>query len=168
MQVGTDLHTTDFDPGLASRLRHIAALKGSLLKGHYTNWVGVPEDYSASGMGGANVRPEFTVEEADALRVLCGYEDMLVRSRSIASSGFLGTLTTAVLDSGRWRKWLRPDEPVDFAAVAAERQRWLVASGARYVGTDPGATVAELREHFGVSDATLRRDLIQLSTNRGT
>jgi DeoR/GlpR family transcriptional regulator of sugar metabolism len=45
-----------------------------------------------------------------------------------------------------------------------ERRQQMVT----FIEQNAGATVADLREHFGVSDATVRRDLIQLSTNRGT
>jgi hypothetical protein len=33
----------------------------------------------------------------------------------------LEALTTAVLDSGRWRKWLQPEEPEEFDELDAER-----------------------------------------------
>jgi D-tagatose-1,6-bisphosphate aldolase subunit GatZ/KbaZ len=136
-KVGTDLHTTLFDPEVAKRLRAITAPHGSLVKGHYTDWVDNPEAYPASGMGGANVGPEFTAEEAEALRMLCDYEAALARSRLLTPSRFYEALTQAVVGSGRWRKWLQPDEPEEFDKLSAERQRWLVISGARYVWTQP-------------------------------
>jgi D-tagatose-1,6-bisphosphate aldolase subunit GatZ/KbaZ len=136
-KVGTDLHTTLFDPEVAKRLRAITAPHGSLVKGHYTDWVNNPEAYPASGMGGANVGPEFTAEEAEALRMLCEYEAALARSRLLTPSRFYEALTQAVVGSGRWRKWLQPDEPEEFDKLSAERQRWLVTSGARYVWTQP-------------------------------
>jgi hypothetical protein len=52
-------------------------------------------------------------------------------------SRFFDVLTGAVLESGRWEKWLQPDEPEDFDQLSAERRHWLVTSGARYVWTDP-------------------------------
>jgi D-tagatose-1,6-bisphosphate aldolase subunit GatZ/KbaZ len=136
-KVGTDLHTSLFDPEVAKRLRAITAPHGSLVKGHYTGWVDNPEAYPASGMGGANVGPEFTAEEAEALRMLCEYEAALVRSRLLTPSRFYEALTQAVVGSGRWRKWLQSDEPEEFDKLSAERQRWLVTSGARYVWTQP-------------------------------
>ena len=144
-KVGTDLHTPLFDPETAARLRAIVAPRGSLIKGHYTDWVDNPEAYPASGMGGANIGPEFTVDEADALRVLCDYEAMLARSQPLTPSHFFEALTDAVVDSGRWQKWLQPDEPEDFDALTPERRRWLVASGARYVWTEPPVVEARLR-----------------------
>ena len=136
-KVGTDLHTSLFDPEVAKRLRAITAPHGSLVKGHYTDWVDNPEAYPASGMGGANVGPEFTAEEAEALRMLCDYEAALARSRLLTPSRFYEALTQAVVGSGRWRKWLQSDEPEEFDKLSAERQRWLVISGARYVWTQP-------------------------------
>ena len=136
-KVGTDLHTTVFDPEVADRLRSIVAPRGSLIKGHYTDWVENPQAYPQSGMGGANVGPEFTVDEAEALRTLCDYEVALARSIPVTPSRFFDVLTGAVLESGRWGKWLQPDEPEDFDQLSAERRHWLVTSGARYVWTDP-------------------------------
>jgi D-tagatose-1,6-bisphosphate aldolase subunit GatZ/KbaZ len=136
-KVGTDLHTTLFDPEVAKKLRAITAPHGSLVKGHYTDWVDNPEAYPTSGMGGANVGPEFTAEEAEALRALCDYEAALARSKSLTPSRFFEALADAVVRSGRWRKWLQPDEPEVFETLGAERRQWLVTSGARYVWTHP-------------------------------
>ena len=144
-KVGTDLHTTLFDPEVAASLRAIVAPHGSLVKGHYTDWVDNPEAYPASGMGGANIGPEFTVDEADALRVLCDYEASLARSEPLTPSHFFEALTDAVVESGRWQKWLQPDEPDGFDALAPERRHWLVASGARYVWTEPPVVDARSR-----------------------
>ncbi len=66
-KVGTDLHTSFFDPEVAERLNKTVEPLGSLIKGHYTDWVENPEKYPESGMGGANVGTEFTAEEFKAL-----------------------------------------------------------------------------------------------------
>jgi D-tagatose-1,6-bisphosphate aldolase subunit GatZ/KbaZ len=145
-KVGTDLHTTLFDPETARRLRSVVAPRGSLVKGHYTDWVDNPGEYPESGMGGANVGPEFTADEAGALRHLCDYEASLARAESIAPSGFFEALTRAVLDSGRWRKWIQADEPEDFEGLTPERRDWLVTTGARYVWTE--APVVEARSRL--------------------
>ena len=76
-QVGTDLHTTFFDRDAAERLYPLVAPHGTLIKGHYSDWVDNPEDYSAAGMGGANVGPEFTAAEFDALQALARRESDL-------------------------------------------------------------------------------------------
>ncbi len=145
-KVGTDLHTTLFDPEVAAKLRSIVAPYGSLIKGHYTDWVDNPEVYPRSGMGGANVGPEFTAVEAESLRTLSEYETALARSGSITPSLFYESLTAAVVESERWRKWLHPGEPEEFEKLAGQRREWLVTSGARYVWTVPA--VVEARERL--------------------
>lgn len=155
-KVGTDLHTTTFDLKTAGRLREIVAPYGSLIKGHYTDWVDNPEAYPRSGMGGANIGPEFTAAEAEALRVLCDFESTLHRRRSVVPSGFFKALTEAVVESGRWRKWIEPGEPEKFGALSPERQRWLVTSGARYVWTQ--ATVLKARSRLYSNLAPVMRD----------
>jgi len=137
-RVGTDLHTTTFDAETASRLYDRVAPLGSLIKGHYTDWVANPADYPAAGMGGANVGPEFTATELEALQELCAREARLVaEGADWPSSGFSPTLEAAVVASGRWQKWLLPDEVGRrFDELAPARRAWLVATGARYVWTD--------------------------------
>src|SRR5690606_7534159 len=117
---GTDLHTTEFDPAAAARLFEMVAPYGSLVKGHYTDWVANPEAYPAAGMGGANVGPEFTAAEYLALADLVRKEEALCRSRAgVEPSRFLEALKAAVYASGRWRKWLQAEEEgVDFAALS--------------------------------------------------
>jgi tagatose-1,6-bisphosphate aldolase non-catalytic subunit AgaZ/GatZ len=151
-KVGTDLHTTTFDPESARRLYERVVPLGSLVKGHYTDWVENPADYPVTGMGGANVGPEFTATELAALHDLCDREAQAVQSDpSIAPSGFKDVLKTAVLDSGRWQKWLIGDEVgLAFDELALSRQEWLVATGARYVWTDPRVLDARQRLYDNV------------------
>lgn len=144
-KVGTDLHTTAFDPDTAARLREILSPHGSLVKGHYTDWVDRPDAYPESGVGGANVGPEFTVVEADALRRLCEYEAVSIRNDDAEASRFYESLMEAVIGSMRWKKWLQPDEPDDFGELCAERRDWLVASGARYVWNEKSVLQARSR-----------------------
>jgi tagatose-1,6-bisphosphate aldolase non-catalytic subunit AgaZ/GatZ len=146
-KVGTDLHTSEFDPQAARALFDVVSPYGSLVKGHYTDWVSNPEAYPASGMGGANVGPEFTAEEYLALADLSAKETALCRSRAtVVASGFLEALEQAVQDSGRWQKWLQPDETGQrFAEIAPARRAWLVQTGARYVWTDERVQAARRR-----------------------
>jgi D-tagatose-1,6-bisphosphate aldolase subunit GatZ/KbaZ len=145
-KVGTDLHTTYFDPHAAEQLASVATPLGSLIKGHYTDWVENPELYPASGMGGANVGPEFTVAEFEALSELCGKEDELGPSR------FLEALEDAVYRSGRWQKWLLPGERgMLFKDISSVRRAWLVQTGARYVWTDPAVVAARRSLYANVS-----------------
>jgi D-tagatose-1,6-bisphosphate aldolase subunit GatZ/KbaZ len=149
-RVGTDLHTTFFDPKSADWLFNVVAPLGSLIKGHYTDWVANPADYPATGMGGANIGPEFTAEEYQSLADLCAKEEDLSRSRhGIYLSGFMGVLEQTVYGSNRWQKWLQPDEYAtagqagrsapDYGMIwqtlSPERRSWLVQTGARYVWT---------------------------------
>lgn len=60
-KVGTDLHTTTFDPDVARDLTARVRPYGSYIKGHYTDGVSNPEQYPLCGMGAANVGPEFTM-----------------------------------------------------------------------------------------------------------
>lgn len=158
-KVGTDLHTTFFDAGAAQELTGIVAPLGSLIKGHYTDWVENPALYPASGMGGANIGPEFTVAEYDALCDLCRREDEARRGGAGgAPSHFLLALEDAVYRSGRWRKWLQPGEyDLAFKDIPAERRAWLVQTGARYVWTDPAVLAARQTLYrtvsAGVADA---------------
>lgn len=152
-QVGTDLHTTWFDPQSATRLYDLVYPLGSLVKGHYTDWVSNPEAYPRSGMGGANVGPEFTAEEYLALKDLSAKETDLLRSQpALVRSDILGALEKAVLQSGRWRKWLQPEEDgLDFTALSPQRKDWLVQTGARYIWTDPGVVTARQRLYANLS-----------------
>jgi len=143
-KVGTDLHTSYFDPESARTLHTTVVPYGSLIKGHYSDWVENPEDYPATGMGGANVGPEFTAAEYLALAELAIRERDLLRTQPDAQpSRLLEALEGAVERSNRWQKWLQPNEQgVEFANLAPDRRAWLVQTGCRYIWTDP-AVVAE-------------------------
>lgn len=136
-KVGTDLHTTTFDPEVAKKVVKIASEYGSYIKGHYTDFVSNPEDYPKSGMGAANVGPEFTIAEYDALSDLADIELQLYNQNQIAYlSKFKEIITKAVLDSGRWKKWLLKDER-DFESLTEERKEWIVKTSCRYVWANP-------------------------------
>lgn len=137
-KVGTDLHTSFFDPASAEQLYDLVAPRGSLVKGHYTDWVENPEAYPATGMGGANVGPEFTTAEYLALRELSAREADMLRGGSRRPTQLLAALEAAVERSGRWRKWLQPDEVGrPLATLSPARRDWLVQTSARYIWTDP-------------------------------
>ena len=138
-KVGTDLHTTLFDPVVAGQLTETARSYGSLIKGHYSDSVSNPGAYPESGMGAANVGPEFTEREYEALTELEALQDKLIKSDRIGKPARMNEkLKEAVVRSGRWKKWLQPGEnPDNFHLIAPERQEWLVKTGCRYIWEDP-------------------------------
>jgi len=155
-KVGTDLHTTAFRPDTARTLVEIAAVYGSVVKGHYTDSVANPEEYPETGMGAANVGPEFTEAEHDALVEL---EELESRLLAHDRSGMSVALEDAVLTSGRWRKWLRPDETgADFRDIAPERRAWLVRTGCRYIWTQPDVLRARTRLRSNLAAARVDAD----------
>ena len=144
-KVGTDLHTTTFDMSVAKGLVNIVADYSSYIKGHYTDFVSNPQDYPRSGMGAANVGPEFTVLEYDGLQELCLVEDKLyIKDRVASKSNFIKILEEAVLKSGRWKKWLRGDED-DFNSLDSKRKQWIVKTSSRYVWAQPDVRCAQGR-----------------------
>lgn len=134
-KVGTDLHTTTFDPEVAKELTAKVRPYGSYIKGHYTDDVSNPEAYPLSGMGAANVGPEFTMNEYDALAELEQEEIKHFEAGSIPQlSHITRVLWQQVYESGRWKKWLHGDEVgKDLSEVSSERQLWLVKTGCRYI-----------------------------------
>lgn len=137
-KVGTDLGTTLFDPEVASELVKIAAEYGSFIKGHYTDYVDNPQDYPRVGMGAANIGPEFTEEEYKGLMELVAAEEKLYSERKLSSRSMMKeALKKAVVDSGRWKKWRKPEElDVDFDHLTTQRQEWLIKTGCRYIWTN--------------------------------
>ncbi len=153
-QVGTDLHTTTFQPEAACRLFAILSKVGSLAKGHYTDWVERPEDYPACGMGAANVGPEFTAEEYIALKELDDREQ--TDCKHGVTSNFMHTLQEVVVASGRWRKWLLAEEKgVAFADLSAARREWLLKTCSRYIWTDPRVLAARNGLYRNLAEAGL-------------
>jgi len=145
-KVGTDLHTTVFDPEVADSLVEIAGEWGSMIKGHYTDMVENPEAYPVSGMGGANVGPEFTEAEYQALKKLCRTEEELFAGGEQKLPGLMEALKEAVVRSGRWEKWRLADEQgLPFEKISPARQEWLVRTGCRYIWTDPQVLEARKR-----------------------
>ncbi len=134
-KVGTDLHTTLFDPEVARQLTETVQPYGSKIKGHYSDSVDNPEQYPLSGMGAANIGPEFTEREYDGLIELVTIEQDLFNQGKIAKRSELKErLWEAVIHSNRWVKWLNDNEsPGDFYSLDKERQTWLIKTGCRYI-----------------------------------
>lgn len=143
-KVGTDLHTTTFDPEVARSLTAKVRPYGSYIKGHYTDDVSNPEEYPVSGMGAANVGPEFTMNEYDALAELEEEEKKQFEEGKVAQlSHITDVLWQKVYESGRWKKWLHGEEVgKDLKEIDPDRQLWLVKTGCRYIWQTPEALVA--------------------------
>ena len=146
-KVGTDLHTTTFDKEVAASLTKKVRTFGSYIKGHYTDGVVNPEDYPLCGIGAANVGPEFTMSEYDALIELEEMEKNLFERDQIAVlSNMKQTLWDLVIGSNRWKKWLQPDEmDIPFENISTGRKEWLIKTGCRYIWQHPDALVARYR-----------------------
>ena len=156
-KVGTDLHTTTFDPEVARELTAKVRPYGSYIKGHYTDDVSNPEEYPLSGMGAANVGPEFTMNEYDTLAELEQEEKKQFEAGRVAQlSHITDVLWQKVYESGRWKKWLHGEEVgKDLKEVNPDRQLWLVKTGCRYIWQTPEALVARQMlydnlEHLGI------------------
>ncbi len=154
-KVGTDLHTTEFDPAAARELAGAAAPYGSVIKGHYTDSVSNPEAYPEAGMGGANVGPEFTEAEYEALQHLVEREQELAEAGKAGEGpGLMDALKRAVVASGRWEKWRQPDEEgKSFDELTPERQGWLVRTGCRYIWAQPEVVAARQRLYANLESA---------------
>ena len=150
-KVGTDLDTTMFSPQVAGELYGTASRYGMVLKGHYSDNVENPADYPASKMGGANVGPEFTEVECDALFELEAMEAASPGKPGGIASCFTAALKDAVIRSGRWEKWLHTDETgKSFSGLSSVRQNWLLKTGARYIWTDRAVLAARKRLYDNV------------------
>ena len=165
-KVGTDLHTTFFDPAVARQLTSTVAAYGSYIKGHYTDDVENPEEYPVTGMGAANVGPEFTVSEYNALEELEAVESALYEEGRVAlHSHMTDILKRLVVESGRWKKWVHGSEsPDDFASITPERQRWLIQTGARDIWQKPEAVAARRLLYDNLGDNGIDAEGIVLST----
>jgi len=153
-KVGTDLHTTTFDPETARILTAIAREYGSVMKGHYSDGVTNPEAYPLSGMGAANVGPEFTEKEYEGLLELEHLEKTFFdRGKVAGRSQISHVLRYAVVNSGRWKKWLISGEnSTKFDLISPGRQNWLIATGCRYIWQNPEVIAARM-QLYGNLDA---------------
>jgi D-tagatose-1,6-bisphosphate aldolase subunit GatZ/KbaZ len=172
-KVGTDLHTSTFDPVVAKQLSEIAGRYGSLIKGHYSDNVTNPEAYPESGMGAANVGPEFTELEYNGLMELEEIQRSLFAKGKISKPvSIREILWESVIRSGRWRKWLQPDEnPEDFYANSFERQEWFIKTGCRYIWEDPEVVSARAQLYgnlsvHGIEAATIVESSIESAMDK--
>lgn len=160
-KVGTDLHTTLFDPVVARQLAKAAKPYGSKIKGHYSDNVDNPEEYPLSGMGAANIGPEFTEREYDGLMELVTIENRLYHEGKIPKpSGMKEKLWESVIASKRWIKWINKEESSDdFYSLGKNRQLWLIKTGCRYIWENPEVVAARSKLY-----SNLERNGIQSET----
>jgi len=142
--IGTNLHTTTFSVEAARTLFHISRGYGLHLKSHYTDYVAKLEDYPKVPIRAANVGPRFANAEFDSLQRLVSSEAGFASAgKSQKPSNLSQALVRAVVDSGRWKKWLQEsEEGRDFSQLQKDRQLWLLRTGSRYIWMSP-SVVAE-------------------------
>ncbi len=164
-KVGTDLHTTLFDPIVAGELTKAVKPYGSKIKGHYSDSVDNPGEYPLSGMGAANIGPEFTEREYDGLIELTRIESVLFNEGKLAKpSGMKERLWDAVVSSNRWKKWLEGEESDgDFYALRPERQLWLIKTGCRYIWENPEVVAARSRLYANMQLSGIKAEEIVLT-----
>lgn len=164
-KVGTDLHTTTFDKEVAQSLTDRVRPLGSYIKGHYTDAVENPEDYPLCGIGAANVGPEFTISEYNALEKIEEKEKAAYKEGNVAQlSNITSTLWRLVHDSNRWQKWLQPEEKgKDLSELTKDRQDWIVKTSCRYIFQHPDAVVSRQKLYVNMSRLGIDAEAIVLS-----
>jgi D-tagatose-1,6-bisphosphate aldolase subunit GatZ/KbaZ len=164
-KVGTDLHTTTFDPNTARELTKVAREYGSVIKGHYTDGVSNPQAYPLSGMGAANVGPEFTITEYNGLTELEKLEKHYFDEGKIARCSDIGViLQNAVVQSGRWKKWIQPGEDAEnFENIPLGRQQWLISTGCRYIWQNADVLAARAHLYYNLESHGILAEEIVLS-----
>ena len=163
-KVGTDLHTSLFDADVAKKLTDKVRKFGSYIKGHYTDGVSNPQDYPLTGMGAANVGPEFTISEYNSLIELEDVEKKLKQEGKVAlMSNIKHVLWQLVQESNRWKKWLQGDEQgKPFAELTIDRQEWLIQTGCRYIWQHPQALAARYRLYENLSKSGVNGEEVVL------
>jgi D-tagatose-1,6-bisphosphate aldolase subunit GatZ/KbaZ len=116
-QTGTlvkmNINAGNFDGETAQNLSRIAKKYGIGFKEHNADYlpVDVLKIHPDLEITGANVAPEFGLEETVALLKLAKQEDeMLKGSSDMKPSGFISTIQKAALECGRWKKWLLKED----------------------------------------------------------
>ncbi|MCI1779642.1 MAG: class II D-tagatose-bisphosphate aldolase, non-catalytic subunit [Bacteroidales bacterium] len=164
-KVGTDLDTAYFDKEVASELTARVKPYGSYIKGHYTDGVENPQDYPLCGMGAANVGPEFTISEYDAIAELEILEKRFYENNRVAlPSKIAEVIEKLVVSSGRWKKWLHQNESgKDFYSLDPNRRNWLIKTGARYIWQQPETIAARGLLYDNLKDNGIDAETIVLS-----
>lgn len=116
-QTGTlvkmNINAGKFDGETAKRLSQIARKYGIGFKEHNADYLSVDalKIHPELGITGANVAPEFGLEETTALLKLADKEDDMLKGKSdIESSEFISMIQKSALECGRWKKWLLKED----------------------------------------------------------
>ena len=136
-QVGTSLENSSLDTRLTAQLVAVARRHGTTLKCHFADYTANPSVFPEIGVSGANVGPEFSAAQYDAIGLGTSIEAKLV----------VDEVSAAVVRSNLWKKWLLPDEGAEFDSLTRERQRFLLKNCSRYVWTS-GAVARALQALF--------------------
>jgi len=124
------------DAGKSKILVNIAKAYNLHVKGHYTDFVLNPEEYPKIGIAAANIGPELAYSEYLALNSLANIEKKLFYSGKIPElSNIVEELDKLIIESGRWKKWLRAGE-IDWKKIPHNMRQWLFGTSARYVLSD--------------------------------
>ena len=150
---------------MAEKLVKVAHEYGSWIKGHYSDSVTNPEEYPLSGMGAANVGPEFTEREYDDLMELNEIEKELYSKGMIAKQARIKeVLWDAVISSSRWKKWLQEKEKnKTFYDLDEDRQLWLIKTGCRYIWSKVEVVAARSHLEKNLSSNGINAEEILLS-----
>ena len=94
-----------FDPETAKNLCRIARKYGLGFKEHNADYLPpeILKIHPELEITGANVAPEFGLEETTAMLNLARQEE---NKSGVEKSGFITTVQKAALECGRWKKWL--------------------------------------------------------------
>ncbi|HNX58032.1 MAG TPA: class II D-tagatose-bisphosphate aldolase, non-catalytic subunit [Spirochaetota bacterium] len=124
-----------------------------------------PEAYPFSGMGAANVGPEFTEKEYEGLLELEEIERNLFIEGEVACLSEMNlVLRNAVVNSGRWKKWLQPGEDsTNFDLITPLRCDWLVRTGCRYIWQNPEVIAARAQLYSNLENQGILAEEIVLS-----
>jgi D-tagatose-1,6-bisphosphate aldolase subunit GatZ/KbaZ len=121
-----NMGTTDFKT--ARVLTEIAAKHGIGFKEHNADYLSTEclRRHPKERITASNVAPEYGVAETEALVKLARMEEKALAkasgaTRKLRPSGFIAVIQKAVLDSGRWTKWLiKPDPRLTRERVEAD------------------------------------------------
>jgi len=116
-QTGTlvkmNLNAGNFDSATAQNLSRIAKKYGIGFKEHNADYLSmdVLKMHPDLEITGANVAPEFGLDETVALLKLAKHEQKAIQDGAdIEPSGFIHAIQKSALDCGRWKKWLLKED----------------------------------------------------------